>query len=77
MGRLIETDRTPTFGPWVRHLRLYLQLTQKEIARLAKVRIKDIALLENNKPVSLKIKTRILKELYKLRTRNWEIFTNC
>jgi len=77
MCALFEIDSTSALGPWVRHFRLYLRITRKEIARLAKVNIKDVVHLENNEPLSSEIRTRILKELYKIRVRNWDILTNC
>jgi hypothetical protein len=77
MGAVMKIYPTPAIGPWVRNLRLYLKLTRKEISRLAKVTIEDIILLEDSKPVSLDIRSRILKELHRIRIRNWEMLTNC
>lgn len=73
----IKSDGTSTLGPWVRHFRLYLRMTRKEIARMAKVNVKDIIHFENNDPISSDIRTRILKELYKIKVRNWDMLTNC
>lgn len=77
MCALIEIKSTSALGPWVRHFRLYLRRTKKEIARLAKVNVRDIIHLENNDPLSRETRTRILKELYKIRVRNWDMLTNC
>lgn len=77
MGAAINIHPTPTLGPWVRNLRLYLKLTQKEIARLAKVTIEDIALLEDSKPISPDTMRRIFKELHKKRVLAWNTLTNC
>ena len=77
MGALINNDRESALGPWVRNLRIYLKLSQKEIARLAKVTTKEVNLLENNKLLSLDIKNRILRELNKIRIHNWDILANC
>jgi hypothetical protein len=77
MCALIEVNSTSALGPWVRYSRLYLRKTRKEIARLAKVHIKDIVHLENNGPLSGEIRTRILKELYRIRVRNWDMLTDC
>ena len=77
MTALFEIDDTSALGPWVRHFRLYLRMTRNEIARLARVNVKDIAHLENNEPLSMEIRARILKELYKIRVRNWDMLTNC
>ena len=77
MCSLFKIDGTSTLGPWVRYFRLYLRITRKEIARLAKVNIKDIVHLENNEPLSTEIRARILEELYKIRVWNWDILSNC
>jgi hypothetical protein len=77
MGAVMKIYPAPGIGPWVRNLRLYLKLNRKEIARLARATIEDIILLEDSKPVSLDIRSRILKELHKIRIRNWEMLTNC
>ena len=77
MGTLTNSDRKSALGPWVRNLRVYLKLTQKEIARLAKVTTEEVNLLENNKPISLNIKNRIIKELNNRRVHNWDIQVNC
>jgi hypothetical protein len=77
MCAIVEVESTSTLGPWTRYFRLYLRKTRKEIARLAKVNIKDIVHLENNDPLSSEIRTRILKELYRIRVRNWDILVDC
>ena len=77
MGVLTYADRKSALGPWVRNLRIYLRLTQKEIARLAKVTPEDVNLLENNKPLSVDIKNRIIKELNNRRVHNWDTLVNC
>lgn len=77
MGEIWSSNGTSCLGPWVRELRLYLKLTQKEIARIARVRQEDINLLERNQPLSSEIKSRILAELNNIRVRNWDILTNC
>lgn len=73
----VEVDSKSAIGPWARYFRLYLRMTRKEIAHLAKVNIKDIVNLENNNPLSSEIRTRILKELHRIRVRNWNILTDC
>lgn len=77
MGALTNADRTSTLGPWVRNLRIYLKLSQKEIAHSAKVTPEEVNLLENNKPLALNIRNRIIKELSNRRLHNWEILINC
>jgi hypothetical protein len=77
MCALIEIRSTSTLGPWVRYFRIYLRITKKEIARLAKVKVRDIVHLENNDPLSKDTRTRIFKELYRIKVRNWDMLTNC
>ena len=77
MCALIEIKSTSALGPWARHFRLYLRMTRRKIARLAKVKVEDIVHLENNDPLSGETRTRILKELYKMKVRNWDMLTNC
>jgi hypothetical protein len=73
----IESNGISTLGPWARHFRLYLRMTRKEIAKIAKVNLKDIISLENNGSISKELRTKILKELYKIRVKNWDTLTNC
>jgi transcriptional regulator with XRE-family HTH domain len=56
-----------TLGYWARSLRTHLELSQKEIAKLAKVPLKSVDLLENNEPLPLEEKRKILKELYSIK----------
>jgi len=56
-----------TLGYWARSLRTHLELSQKEIAKLAKVPLKSVNLLENNEPLPLEEKRKILKELYSIK----------
>ena len=55
-------DEESALGPWIRNLRLYLNLTQQELAGLAKVTPEEINLLEHNKPLLPDVKLRIMKE---------------
>ena len=77
MCALIEIKSTSALGPWARYFRLYLRMTKKKMARLSKVDVRDIIHLENNDPLSKETRTRILKELFKIRVRNWDLLTNC
>ena len=77
MSVLLQIDRKSTLGPWVRNLRIYLQLTQREIARSAKVTLEEVNLFENNKPLSPDTQNRILKEVCNRRIHNWETLSNC
>jgi len=67
----------PAFGPWLQNLRVYLQLTQKEIARIARVTAKEVNSLENNEPLPADTRHRIMKALNSMRLRNWKTLTNC
>ena len=60
-----------TIGYWARNLRLYLGLSQKEIAKRAKVPQKSVDLLEDNLPIQLDEKRRILRELYAIKASNF------
>ena len=77
MSAILQIDRRSTLGPWVRNLRIYLQLTQREIARSAKVTLEEVDLFENNKPLSPDTQNRILKEVCNRRVHNWETLSNC
>lgn len=77
MEVLTKGKQVPALGSWVKNLRTYLKLTQKEIAKRAKVRPADIDLLENNQPLSIETRTRIIKELNSTRLQNWNLHMNC
>ncbi|MFC2066387.1 hypothetical protein ACFLUO_04915 [Chloroflexota bacterium] len=47
-----------------RNLRILLQLTQQELADSVGVPKEDVNLFENNLPIPLDIKNRLLKKLY-------------
>jgi len=49
---------------WARNLRINLELKQNELAKLAKVTPKAVDLLENNQPLPLGDKRKILAMLY-------------
>ncbi len=77
MGALLQIDRKSALGPWVQNLRIYLKLTQKEIARLAKVTKEEVNSFENNELLPADVKSRILRELWNIRVHNWETHSNC
>ena len=56
-------------GFWARSLRTHLELSQKELAKLAKVSRKAVDLLENNQPLPLEEKQKILTQLYAEKAR--------
>ncbi|MFC1962145.1 hypothetical protein ACFLWN_03840 [Chloroflexota bacterium] len=67
-------DKKITIGHWARNLRVYLELKPKELARKANVTLEEVILFEQNRPVSIDIKNRILKALYAIRLKNWDKF---
>ena len=52
-------------GYYARNLRTYLELSPKELAKLAKVSTKAVDLLEHNQPLHGDDKRKIITELYK------------
>lgn len=52
---------------WAKNLRISLELTQKELAEIAKVPPKAVDLLEHNRPLPLDDKRKILTKLYALK----------
>ena len=56
-------------GYWARSLRMYLELSQKKLAKIAKVSPKAVDLLENNQPLRLEEKQKILTQLYAEKAR--------
>lgn len=63
MPVVLNLTRAPSVSTLVRRLRISLRLTQQELANSAGVLKKDVDLLENNLPVPLGKKIRILMEL--------------
>ena len=51
-------------GVQVRDLRVYLELTEKELAKIAKVSTKAVYLFEHSQPMPLDDKRKILTVLY-------------
>ncbi len=51
-------------GVQVRDLRVYLELTEKELAKIARVSTKAVYLFEHNQPMPLDDKRKILTVLY-------------
>lgn len=60
----LPIDAPIMLGSWAKNLRIYLELSQKEVAKLAKVSLKSVDLFENNEPLPLDDKRKILRELY-------------
>lgn len=64
-------------GTWAKNLRIYLKISQKEIARLANVSPEDVDHFEKNRPLATEIRDRIVKELNNIRMHNWDMLANC
>ncbi len=56
--------RESSIGPWAREVRASLRLTQQELADSVGVPKDDVDLFENNLPIPLDIKCKLLKKLY-------------
>jgi DNA-binding XRE family transcriptional regulator len=56
-------------GFYARNLRMHLELTQKELAKLAQVSSKAVDMFENNQPLPLEEKRKILTQLYAEKAR--------
>ena len=59
-------------GYYVRSLRRHLELSQKELAKLAKVSPEAVDLFENNQPLPLDDKRKILSQLYARKCSKFE-----
>ena len=58
-------------GYYAKNLRNYLELSPKELAKIAKVSPKSIELLEHDEPLRLDDKRRIMAALYLIKARNF------
>lgn len=67
----------PALGTWVRSLRIYLELTQQDLAGLAEVTPEEVNRLEHDRPLTSEAKRRILRELLSRRSHNWDRRSNC
>ncbi|OGO23837.1 MAG: hypothetical protein A2144_09370 [Chloroflexi bacterium RBG_16_50_9] len=59
-------------GLYAKNMRIYLDLTQKELAKRAKVSPKYISSLEREQPLPLREKRKILSLLYAERAKKWD-----
>ncbi len=64
MTPVISADQELSLGFKVRRLRLSQLLTTQELAILAGVSQEEVSLLENNLPLRLDAKRKLLKELW-------------
>jgi transcriptional regulator with XRE-family HTH domain len=67
MPRVITFARESSIGPWARSVRMALKLTQQELAQIAGVAQEDVDLLEQNLPVRLDAKRKLVRELWAAR----------
>ena len=65
----IATDQALSLGSKARRLRISLLLTQRELANLAGVSPEEVRLLEQNLPLRMDAKRKLLKELWTRRAR--------
>ena len=68
MATLLSSLREASIGLWVRNLRVSLKLTEQELANMAGVSKEEVYLFEHNLPVELDIKTKLLKQLYAVKS---------
>ena len=71
------TDKKLAIGHWARNLREYLELTPQELARKANITPEEVILFEQNRPVPIDTKNRVLKALYAIRLKNWDKCLDC
>ena len=64
MTTVVTFARESSIGPWARTVRMFLQLTQQELADIVGVSKEDVDLFEHNLPIPLDIKLKLLKKLY-------------
>ena len=67
----VANNWSTPLGFLARNLRLYLDLSQKELAKIARVSPESVDLFEHNQPLPLDEKRKILKELYQRKARKF------
>ena len=70
MTEVITISKESSIGHLARSLRIALRLTQRELAEDVGVLKEDVDLLENNLPIPLDTKRRLLKKLYAVKSAN-------
>ena len=68
MSIVFAPRRESSIGPWAREVRASLRLTQQELADSIGVPKEDVDLFENNLPIPLDIKRKLLKKLYAVKS---------
>ena len=74
MSRVTNYERESTIGSWARRMRLTLKLTEQELADTCGVSREEVDLFEQNLPVRLDAKRRLLKELWSARNALCQTF---
>ena len=69
MPKVIAFTRESSIGPWARSVRMTLHLTQQELANVTGVSREEVGLFEENLPVRLDAKRKLLKELWARKVR--------
>jgi hypothetical protein len=64
MNPVLTMEQETALGTKAKRLRLNLMLTQHHLAAMANVPVTEIALFEDNLPVSLDTKRKLLRELW-------------
>ena len=70
MPMVTSTSQEKSLGSMTKKIRLFLKLTRQEIADLTGVSIHEIELFEQNLPVPLDVKRKLLKELFARKFNN-------
>ena len=68
MSIVFAPRRESSIGPWAREVRASLRLTQQELADSIGVPKEDVDLFENNLPIPLDIKRKLLRKLYAVKS---------
>ncbi len=64
MKAVLSVEQGLSLGSKVRRLRVSQLLTQEELANMAGVSLEELDLLEQNMPVQLGVRCKVLKELW-------------
>ena len=68
MSIVFAPRRESSIGPWAREVRASLRLTQQELADIVGISKDDVDFFENNLPLPLDIKRKLLKKLYAVKS---------
>ena len=71
MNTMLSIDQETSLGLKARKLRLALLLSQHNLAKLASVPIVEVDLFEQNLPVRVDTKRKLLRELWARKVGKW------